>query len=155
LPHAPGLSRKQPSGRTRSFVGVANGAIIGVAALSREIEFFDMLVSIGLTSAKEARDLISNPTFDSAGAPVDLEGSMRTGALPPERCHATAARPQGGHLVFCMLLMTVAAFAPKIAIADEGGASFWLPGTFGSFAAVPAEPGWSTETVYYHSSTTA
>ena len=80
---------------------------------------------------------------------------MRTGALSPERCRATPARAQGGHLVFCMLLMTVAAFAPKIAIADEGGASFWLPGTFGSFAAVPAEPGWSAETVYYHSSTTA
>ena len=38
------------------------------------------------------------------------------------------------------------------ASADEGGASFWLPGSFGSLAAVPAEPGWSLGAVYYHSS---
>lgn len=35
--------------------------------------------------------------------------------------------------------------------ADEGGASFWLPGQMGSFAAVPGEPGWSLGLVYYHS----
>jgi hypothetical protein len=29
------------------------------------------------------------------------------------------------------------------AMADAGGLSFWLPGTFGSLAAVPAVPGWS------------
>ena len=39
-----------------------------------------------------------------------------------------------------------------MAVADEGGASFWLPGQFGSLAAVPVEPGWSLGAVYYHSS---
>jgi hypothetical protein len=34
--------------------------------------------------------------------------------------------------------------------ADEGGVSFWLPGNFGSLAAVPGTPGWSWATVYYH-----
>ena len=29
------------------------------------------------------------------------------------------------------------------ALADEGGVSFWLPGTYGSLASVPAVPGWS------------
>lgn len=38
------------------------------------------------------------------------------------------------------------------AAADEGGASFWLPGQFGSLAAVPVEPGWSLGAIYYHSS---
>jgi hypothetical protein len=38
------------------------------------------------------------------------------------------------------------------AYADEGGYSFWLPGQFGSLAAVPAVPGWSTAEVYYHTS---
>lgn len=38
------------------------------------------------------------------------------------------------------------------ALADEGGVSFWLPGLYGSFAAVPGEPGWSLATIYYHSS---
>jgi hypothetical protein len=33
--------------------------------------------------------------------------------------------------------------------------SFWLPGQMGSFAAAPADPGWSLATIYYHSSTSA
>jgi hypothetical protein len=36
------------------------------------------------------------------------------------------------------------------ASADEGGVSFWLPGQFSSFAAVPGEPGWSVPIVYFH-----
>lgn len=36
--------------------------------------------------------------------------------------------------------------------ADEGGASFWLPGQFGSFAASPAKPGWSFSLASYHAS---
>ena len=36
--------------------------------------------------------------------------------------------------------------------ADEGGVSFWLPGQFGSLAAVPTAPGWSLPTIYIHSS---
>ncbi len=38
------------------------------------------------------------------------------------------------------------------ALADEGGVSFWLPGQYGSFAAVPLEPGWSLPVIYYHTS---
>jgi hypothetical protein len=33
--------------------------------------------------------------------------------------------------------------APTLAAADEGGVSFWLPGLFGSLAAVPQQPGFS------------
>jgi hypothetical protein len=40
-------------------------------------------------------------------------------------------------------------------VADEGGVSFWLPGQFGSFAAVSGDPGWSLPLVYYHTSTDA
>jgi hypothetical protein len=47
------------------------------------------------------------------------------------------------------------AAASTMSVADEGGVSFWLPGQMGSFAAVPADPGWSLATVYYHSSTSA
>ncbi len=39
-----------------------------------------------------------------------------------------------------------------IARADEGGVSFWLPGLYGSLAAVPQQPGWSLVTSYYHTS---
>jgi hypothetical protein len=33
--------------------------------------------------------------------------------------------------------------------------SFWLPGTFGSLAAVPQQPGWSQAVTYYHTSVSA
>ena len=46
-------------------------------------------------------------------------------------------------------------FSAQFAYADEAGVSFWLPGQLGSLAAVPATPGWSLGTVYYHTSVTA
>jgi len=44
---------------------------------------------------------------------------------------------------------------PSVGRADEGGISFWLPGLFGSLAAVPAQPGWSFATLYVHPSVSA
>jgi hypothetical protein len=41
--------------------------------------------------------------------------------------------------------------ASRQAAADEGGMSFWLPGSFGSYAAAPSDPGWSLQLLYYHS----
>ena len=54
--------------------------------------------------------------------------------------------------------LSVAAVAALLALssqsarADEGGVSFWLPGLFGSLAAVPVTPGWSLASIYYHTS---
>jgi hypothetical protein len=53
------------------------------------------------------------------------------------------------------VLTAIAAVAPEPLQADEGGVSFWLPGLFGSLAAVPSEPGWSFAALYYHSSVNA
>jgi hypothetical protein len=47
------------------------------------------------------------------------------------------------------------ALTPTVALADEGGVSFWLPGIFGSLAATPQQPGWSMATVYYHTTVSA
>ena len=47
------------------------------------------------------------------------------------------------------------ALLPQISRADESGISFWVPGLFGSLAAVPQTPGWSLGTVYYHTSVAA
>jgi hypothetical protein len=42
------------------------------------------------------------------------------------------------------------------AMADESGVSFWVPGLFGSLAAVPQQtPGWALNTIYYHTSVSA
>ena len=49
----------------------------------------------------------------------------------------------------------LAALAPKAALADEGGVSFWVPGLFGSLAATPQTPGFSLATIYYHTSVKA
>ncbi len=50
-----------------------------------------------------------------------------------------------GIICFCTLLA-----APKIARADAGGLSFWLPGLMGSLSAVPGQPGWSWTSLYIH-----
>jgi hypothetical protein len=50
---------------------------------------------------------------------------------------------------------TALAVAAQLASADEGGESFWTPGSFGSLAATPSQPGFSLSSGYYHTSTTA
>jgi hypothetical protein len=45
--------------------------------------------------------------------------------------------------------------AAQPASADESGISFWTPGSFGSLAATPSQPGFSLTAAYYHASTTA
>jgi hypothetical protein len=47
------------------------------------------------------------------------------------------------------------ALVPNVSAADENGISFWIPGQFGSFAALPGQPGWSFVTIYYHTSVSA
>lgn len=44
---------------------------------------------------------------------------------------------------------------PKGALADEGGVSFWLPGLYGSLAAVPTVPGFTFYTFDYYTSVSA
>ena len=41
------------------------------------------------------------------------------------------------------------------AVADEAGVSIWLPGTFGSLAAVPTQPGFQWSTTFYHATATS
>ena len=50
--------------------------------------------------------------------------------------------------IFCALL-------PQPLRADQGGIGFWLPGTFGSLAATPMQPGLSMSALYLHSSVSA
>lgn len=44
---------------------------------------------------------------------------------------------------------------PNASHADEAGISFWLPGQYGSMAALPQQPGWMLATAYYHTSVKA
>jgi len=54
-----------------------------------------------------------------------------------------------------ILALAAVAASPTPAHADEGGGSFWQPGTYDSFAAVPVEPGWSFSATYTHASASA
>ena len=45
--------------------------------------------------------------------------------------------------------------ASSASLADENGVSFWLPGLFGSLAAVPQQPGWSLIVTNYYDSVSA
>ena len=56
--------------------------------------------------------------------------------------------------VLCLALVFIAGSTDG-SRADEGGVSFWLPGIFGSLAAVPQQPGWSLSTMYYHTEVSA
>jgi hypothetical protein len=61
-----------------------------------------------------------------------------------------ASNPLGG------IVIGIALLSPQAARADEGGVSFWVPGLFGSLAAVPQQaPGWSLTNFYYHTSVSA
>ncbi len=57
--------------------------------------------------------------------------------------------------VLAAIAVVALAWTPELALADEGGISFWLPGTFGSLAATPQQPGWSEAITYYHTSVSA
>lgn len=53
-----------------------------------------------------------------------------------------AARSRNCAIRFATTASLIAIFSQP-SLADEGGVSFWLPGLFGSLAAVPGQPGWS------------
>jgi hypothetical protein len=55
----------------------------------------------------------------------------------------------------CAFALALSVVVPKIALADEGGVGFWLPGLFGSLAAAPQVPGWSLGMIYIHDSVSA
>jgi hypothetical protein len=57
-------------------------------------------------------------------------------------------------LTACVALTAVAS-TTTTSLADEDGTSFWVPGFFGSLAAVPQQPGWSLTSIYYHDDVSA
>jgi len=55
----------------------------------------------------------------------------------------------------CAVTTAALVLCSETSRADESGISFWIPGFYGSLAAVPQTPGWSLGVVYYHTSVTA
>jgi hypothetical protein len=54
----------------------------------------------------------------------------------------------------CTATIAALLLCPEISRADESGISFWLPGQYGSLAAVPQTPGWAMAAIYYHANVT-
>src|SRR5262249_28201847 len=54
-----------------------------------------------------------------------------------------------------VVAVSIATSAPSVSFADEGGVSFWYPGTYGSLAALPQQPGWSLNVTQYHATVSA
>jgi hypothetical protein len=71
-----------------------------------------------------------------------------------ERLVAVCRAVQSG-LVCGALALAGVALVPGVSRADEGGVSFWLPGQFGSLAAVPQQPGWALAMVNYYTQVSA
>src|SRR6266566_4448270 len=68
---------------------------------------------------------------------------------------AIPARRRRAAFACGVLALAAVATGSKVATADEGGVSFWVPGLFGSLAATPQQPGWTLATIYYHTSVSA
>jgi hypothetical protein len=83
----------------------------------------------------------------SGARPLRFCFNGQLGAPLSVRASETAVRPASALVVF---VIGVAAFSPQRAMADEGGVSFWVPGQYGSFAAIAPSPGWSLPLVYYN-----
>src|SRR5260370_28586368 len=61
------------------------------------------------------------------------------------------SRSAGGRLAGAEIAVVASlVIGPKAASADEGGISFWTPGTYGALAAAPLPQGFSQAEVYYH-----
>ncbi|QDF37816.1 SphA family protein [Bradyrhizobium symbiodeficiens] len=59
---------------------------------------------------------------------------------------------RGRRLSGALAAAALAVLSPQMALADESGISFWLPGLYGSLSATPSTPGWSIAAIYYHAS---
>jgi hypothetical protein len=57
--------------------------------------------------------------------------------------------------LIALLCFLAIACSPRASLADESGVSFWIPGFFGSLAAVPQQPGFSIVSTYYHTTVSA
>ena len=83
---------------------------------------------------------------------MESAATSRASSTRPRRALRLPIR--SASLCGALAVAAVFSFAPPAA-ADESGVSFWIPGLFGSLAAVPQQAGWSEASIYYHTSVSA
>jgi hypothetical protein len=74
---------------------------------------------------------------------------MRPRYCLPQRITASQPNAFTSLRVNAVLGVVLTLLMSKPSLADEGGNSLYLPGGFGSLAAVPGQPGWSLALTYY------
>jgi hypothetical protein len=67
-----------------------------------------------------------------------------------DACLRAAAKRSNKQIATTLLVSALMMTAWTSAYADEGGASFWLPGQYAGLVAVPPTPGWSLSTDFYY-----
>src|SRR5260370_11169841 len=77
--------------------------------------------------------------------------TMTRGAVDKFRGQGSPYRSRiWSRLLTACVALTAVASTTTTSLADEDGASFWIPGFFGSLAAVPQQPGWSLTSILYN-----
>jgi hypothetical protein len=72
-----------------------------------------------------------------------------------QACRTSQLRRFFARASAALLSLLAALCFTDAARADEGGVSFWVPGLFGSLAAVPQQPGWALAVINYYDSVRA
>ena len=93
--------------------------------------------------------MLTTPVDLSAGQVARFDKIYSNNARPTQPLNGRVVKVSqvAARLLFALALLSGSA------LADEGGVSFWVPGTFASFAATRSAPGWSMPLVYYHRDT--
>jgi integral membrane sensor domain MASE1 len=68
---------------------------------------------------------------------------------------ASRARRVWLGLISTLFALAATICSTNVSWADEDGISFWIPGLFGSLAAVPQQPGWSVTAITYFTDVSA
>ena len=71
-----------------------------------------------------------------------MENSIAFGSNPIETLFRSLAASTA-------LVLSTAIVLPTVSFADEDGVGFWLPGIYGSLAAVPQQPGFTFTAINY------
>jgi hypothetical protein len=73
----------------------------------------------------------------------------------PNRAELTVHLSSRSSFFAGLVLASLNVVPAGVATADEAGVSFWLPGQYASYAAVPGKPGLSFEATFYHATASA
>ena len=91
-----------------------------------------------------------HPERPTIAAATENRLTAESGLYLAQTPNAIGASTTALRCAVALLAVVALVLGHQVALADEAGVSVWLPGTFGSLAAVPVQPGFQWSTTYYH-----